>query len=332
VDLDLNYATDAMYFGTTSYTVPDNDIVLGGKLRRLVLSDPDTGILPTSPETWDTDSVLIDAGQPITTAPTIAMDWKKRTWVFFGTGRFAKQADITDASQQSYYGIKEPWETIGSDNYRVDINEDADGDGVDDLENEMTWAEVFSTDLLDVSSVLVFENGNIKDYNDGVTFLPVTDLASPANNIDTFFALENYMETDPVPRGWKLDFSETRERNLGQAALLGDVLTFTTYAPNPSACQNEGDSWLYAIYYKTGTSFPSSVIGLGTNTDPDDGTMEETLRKKSLGKGLAVSPAMHVGREKGSKAFVQTSTGAILVIEQANPGAVKSGKSYWMEY
>jgi type IV pilus assembly protein PilY1 len=332
VDLDLNYATDAMYFGTTSYTVPDNDIVLGGKLRRLVLSDPDTGILPTSPETWDTDSVLIDAGQPITTAPTIAMDWKKRTWVFFGTGRFAKQADITDASQQSYYGIKEPWETIGSDNYRVDINEDADGDGVDDLENEMTWAEVFSTDLLDVSSVLVFENGNIKDYNDGVTFLPVTDLASPANNIDTFFALENYMETDPVPRGWKLDFSETRERNLGQAALLGDVLTFTTYAPNPSACQNEGDSWLYAIYYKTGTSFPSSVIGLGTNTDPDDGTMQETLRKKSLGKGLAVSPAMHVGREKGSKAFVQTSTGAILVIEQANPGAVKSGKSYWMEY
>jgi type IV pilus assembly protein PilY1 len=60
--------------------------------------------------------------------------------------------------------------------------------------------------------------------------------------------------------------------------------------------------------------------------------MKETLRKISLGKGLAVSPAMHTGREEGSKAFVQTSTGAILVIEQTNPGAVKSGKSYWMEY
>jgi type IV pilus assembly protein PilY1 len=55
------------------------------------------------------------------------------------------------------------------------------------------------------------------------------------------------------------------------------------------------------------------------------------LRKQSLGKGLAISPAMHTGKEKGSKAFVQTSTGAILVIEQQNPGAVKSGKTYWME-
>jgi len=34
---------------------------------------------------------------------------------------------------------------------------------------------------------------------------------------------------------------------------------------------------------------------------------------------------------QGTKAFVQTSTGAILVIEQANPGAVKSGRTYWME-
>jgi type IV pilus assembly protein PilY1 len=70
---------------------------------------------------------------------------------------------------------------------------------------------------------------------------------------------------------------------------------------------------------------------LGANTDPTDGTSKNVLRKQSLGKGLAVSPAMHTGREKGSKAFVQTSTGAILVIEQANPGAVKSGRTYWME-
>jgi type IV pilus assembly protein PilY1 len=335
VDLDLNYATDAMYFGTLSNTISDNSIVLGGKLARLVLNDPDTSILPTDETTWDQYSTLFDAGQPITTAPTIAMDWKNRTWVFFGTGRFAVQEDIADDSQQSFYGIKEPWQTIGSDNYRVDINEEKDSDGnqatPDVLVNEMTWAEVSSTDLMDATRIIVFENGNIKDYNDGSTFIAVKDLASPANDIDTFSELELYMETDPVPRGWKIDFTEARERNLGQGALLGDVLTFTTYAPDPNSCQEEGDSFLYASYYKTGTAFSSAVIGFNEDVQDTDGS-NEVLRKQSLGRGLAVSPAMHTGREEGSKAFVQTSTGAILVIEQTNPGAVKSGKSYWMEY
>jgi type IV pilus assembly protein PilY1 len=335
VDLDLDYATDAMYFGT----VADTDTGLGGKLRRIVMSDPENSILPTAPGSWDGDSTLIDMGQPVTTAPSVAMDWKKRTWVFFGTGRFTSNADVADADQQSYYGIKEPWQdTSGYENNMVDINKDADGDS--DLDNEMTWEEVYSTYLLDVSNTIVFESGNIKNY-DGVTFTTVTDLNG--SNMDTFLALEQEMDKDPspsdndpvganiYPNGWKLDFSAARERNLGQAALLGDILTFTTYAPDPNACQNEGDSYLYATYYKTGTAFSRSVIGLGNETDPGDGSSKDVLRKQSLGKGLAVSPAMHTGREKGSKAFVQTSTGAILVIEQANPGAVKSGRTYWMQ-
>ncbi|MGB7063959.1 MAG: hypothetical protein WBF55_02325, partial [Syntrophobacteria bacterium] len=337
VDLDLDYATDAMYFGTVSHTSAG---FLGGKLRRLVLSDPENTILPTSPTSWDTDSILLDAGQPITTAPTVAMDWKKRTWVFFGTGRFATQADVADSSQQSYYGIKEPWEdTIGHENNLVDVNKDADGDS--DLDNEMTWEEISSAYLMDVSNTVVFESGNIKNYN-GAVFTDVKDLEN--NTLDTFMALEEEMGKDPYPgdndpapgtnifpNGWKLHFSAARERNLGQAALLGDILTFTTYAPDPNACQNEGDSYFYATYYKTGTAFSRSVIGLGNETDPGDGSSKDVLRKQSLGKGLAVSPAMHTGREEGTKAFVQTSTGAILVIEQANPGAVKSGRTYWME-
>ena len=171
VDLDLDYATDAMYFGTVSSTSTG---FLGGKLRRLVLSDPENTILPTSPGSWDTDSILIDAGQPISTAPTVAMDWKKRTWVFFGTGRFASQEDVADTSQQSYYGIKEPWEdTIGHENNLVDVNKDADGDS--DLENEMTWEEVSAAYLMDVSNTVVFESGNIKNYN-GAVFTDVKDL------------------------------------------------------------------------------------------------------------------------------------------------------------
>jgi type IV pilus assembly protein PilY1 len=51
----------------------------------------------------------------------------------------------------------------------------------------------------------------------------------------------------------------------------------------------------------------------------------------SLGKGLTLTPNIHVGREEGSKAFIQTSTGAIEVIQQLNPGETKSGKASWRE-
>jgi type IV pilus assembly protein PilY1 len=320
VDLDLDYATDAMYFGTVS----DSFSGLGGEMRRLVLSDPETNVQPTNPATWVKYSTLFDAGQPVSASPTIAMDWKKRTWVFFGTGRFVGEDDITDTSQQSFYGIKEPWtDTTGYENNMVDINEDVGGV----TRNEMTWAAVSATDLMNVSDVVVYANDKIK-YSDGT---PVKNLASPAQNLDTFSALDYYMEEDPIPRGWQLHFPTSRERNLGQAALLGDVLTFTTYAPDPSACQNEGYSYLYATNYKTGTAFSSSVIGLGNDVVVEGETTQEVFRQQSLGRGLAVSPALHTGREKGSKAFVQTSTGAILVIEQQNPGAVKSGKAYWKE-
>ena len=101
---------------------------------------------------------MFDAAQPITTAPTIAMDATKRTWVFFGSGRFVSNADVADASQQSYYGIKEPW-SDSAVNDTVDINKDAT-DPVDKILdtndfNEMTWEEVYSAYLLDVSNTMI---------------------------------------------------------------------------------------------------------------------------------------------------------------------------------
>ena len=132
-----------------------------------------------------------------------------------------------------------------------------------------------------------------------------------------------------VYNGWKINFGDTGsayqgERNVGQAAILGDIVTFTSYVPSVDKCAPEGDSYLWAPYYRTGTSFYRSVIGLDI-----DGTT--VLRKISLGKGLATTPNIHTGAEKGSKAFVQTSTGAIIGLEQTNPGDTKSGVISWRE-
>jgi type IV pilus assembly protein PilY1 len=314
VDLNLDYKADALYFGTTS-GYPGN---WGGKMRRIVLHDPVT------PATWS-PSTLIETtfsgtGQPLTAPPALAMDRMRRIWVFFGTGRFLDRGDVTNDDQQTYYGIKEPlvanWDT----------------DGIASLD-ELTWADEPSLDLLDVSDIVVFENGSVKceasfgDPSPGAC-AHISETDDPADGID-YGDLQAAVE---AKNGWKLHFPRTRERNLGQAALLGEILTFTSYVPDDQECHYEGDSYLYAVDFSTGTALPETVIGYGERTIlEDEETYKEVKRGESLGKGLALTPNIHTGRERGSKAFVQTSTGAIVVIEQENPGATKSGKAYWKE-
>ncbi|MDL1960208.1 MAG: hypothetical protein LWX01_00640 [Deltaproteobacteria bacterium] len=132
--------------------------------------------------------------------------------------------------------------------------------------------------------------------------------------------------------GWYLNFSETGERNLGQAAVLGDIVTFSTFVPNNDLCAYEGRSYLYGLYYKTGTAYWEGVLKTDDSNGTGIGPNNKVITKIDIGKGYSETPNIHTGREAGSKAFVQTSTGAIIGIEQANPGITKSGKTSWQEH
>jgi type IV pilus assembly protein PilY1 len=128
--------------------------------------------------------------------------------------------------------------------------------------------------------------------------------------------------------GWFRDFPHDKERNPGQAILLGDILTFTTYVPSFDLCEFVGESSLSAVYFKTGTAWIESVMGAG---QAEKGGKKEVVGRRNLGQGLSVTPNIHTGREDGSKVFVQTSTGAIQSIDQVSPGLTKSGRLSWEE-
>lgn len=259
----------------------------------------------------------VSDGQPIVAAPTIGISKNGLTadrWIYFGTGRFFNRNDVsnlmTAADPQAYYGIKEPinWATL-----------------------DYTWGTVTNADLLDTTNARVFEDGFTvyTDYTDTSTKTHFTALVERMK-------IQDSGDPDFVA-GWRFTLSEPRERNLGQGALLGKLLTFTTYRPAEDACEIEGTSNIYGVYYLTGTAYIKSIFGLGTNTvneDRDgDGTAETTkndvLRKKFIGRGMSLTPNLHVGRGKGSKAFLQTSTGGILGFEQDSPGHTKSGEISW---
>ena len=102
------------------------------------------------------------------------------------------------------------------------------------------------------------------------------------------------------------------------------MLTFTSYIPTDDICGLDGESQVYALYYRTGTAYYQSIIGLDT-TDTSGGEAL-VLKRATLGKGMTITPNIHVGREEGSRAYIQTSTGAIKPLEQDNPGILKSGR------
>ena len=297
VDLDLDYKADVVYFGTSLKFHSNN---YKGRMHRLLIeNDTDTS-------SWDGTSVLFDAQKPITAAPTIARDRDERIWVYFGTGRFLTRDDVNYLDQQSYFGIKEPL----------------------DNSNNRDWSKVLDNGLLDVSDVKVFEGGEVKCDDGAGGLIDCANITDENGNLkDDFDDIETIVD-EPTTDGWKLNFAGSGERNLGQGTLLGEILTFTTYTPNSDPCEFEGFSNLYALHYKTGTAFSEPIIGFG---DDDLGTKKEVAKMLSLGKGLTLTPNIHVGREEGSKAFIQTSTGAIEVIQQLNPGVTKSGKASWRE-
>lgn len=296
VDWDFDFKNDAVYFGTVS---GDETNGWGGKLRRLKVGNS------TVITSWDLDNVFLDlsdgsipgltTGQPITAAPSAGLDTQGNRWIFVGTGRYYTPTDSYNTDQQSYYGLKETKDVSDTFDYAT-LNRN-------------------TTDLFDSSDVKVYEGGaDVKN----------------AGSASSFSLLRSELS---LKNGWFMDFSDSKERNLGQAALLGKILTFTTYVPNDDPCAANGNSWVYALNYETGTAHEYPVIG----TDPDDTTtasdnvegQEKVLKRVSIGEGLATSPGLHTGREGGAKAFIQSSTGAITTFEQSTPGRTKSGMTSW---
>ena len=210
--------------------------------------------------------------------------------------------------QNTFYGIKEP----------VDAN------------GTLTYGTVGAkgSHLRNVTGI------EIEDYNTLSLNIsnPLHGAAVSDENGDGDIDFSDLMAEVQAKDGWYLNFDEIGERNLGQAAVLGDIVTFSTFVPNNDLCAYEGRSYLYGLYYKTGTAYWEGVLKTDDNNGTGINPNNKVVSKIDIGKGYSETANIHTGREAGSKAFVQTSTGAIIGIEQANPGITKSGKASWQEH
>jgi type IV pilus assembly protein PilY1 len=113
------------------------------------------------------------------------------------------------------------------------------------------------------------------------------------------------------------------ERSVVNPTVFGGTVFFPTFAPTADFCGADGTSFLYALFYKTGTASTSPVIGTSTS-----GSNTNVTTKVSLGVGMASALSVHVGNE-GATLMSQMSN-SNTTTQLANPGDFFSRFVSWV--
>lgn len=321
-DWDSDLVDDAIYFGTSSLNTGEVE----GRLMRVA----------TTATTAASVKTLVNTEKPIMHAPLTGIDTTSEShrWIMAGTGRFLTKADATNDEQQWFIGVKEPKAPSG---YAYTASVD-----FDDLVN--------TTDVQVFSDGSILENGS--EYKlDGVTI----------NNFDEMKTGTAY---DPDAGmlghvGWRVEFENpTGDAPTGRSVGPGvanpidhGMFIFTEYVPPAEVCEVNGNSFLWALSFETGTSTYYAPIGQNTGTIIGGELQEDKIlsfSKISLGGGInggggetgngegdgtgMVSGAtFHVGTD-GLKLIVGDSTGGISTLKINSEEVTGSqGRQSWRQ-
>jgi type IV pilus assembly protein PilY1 len=303
VDKDLDWRTDVAY---ATRTIHDGSLPWRGKLYRLKMS---CTAAPCSPTTWGIASggnrtptevidnfydassgTTIEVG-PSAAAPAITIDDANMVWVFFGTGRYFGNTDKVDNSIQRLYGIKDSV--------------------VNGMCSETSTTSCWDNDLVDVTNAVIclICSGSTTQVTDptnpGVTTFNGTGTTSMVGLVQS---KDGWRVTLPGPVTIA-GVNYAAERSVVNPTLIAGTIFFPTFSPTNNFCASDGNSYLYVLFYKTGTASTVPVIGTAAS-----GANTNVTTKIDLGVGLASAGTMHIGEQatynnQGSTgAAIQTDT------------------------
>ncbi|GKS66122.1 hypothetical protein YTPLAS72_34260 [Nitrospira sp.] len=303
VDKDSDWRTDVAY---SVRTIHDGALPWRGKLYRLTMNCPTA---PCDPNTWGINNggtrhptevidtfydaasgTTIEVG-PSASAPTVTLDDTEKMWVFFGTGRYFSNADKVDNTLQRLFGIKDS--VMSNTCTQTSITNCQDDDLVD-----VTNAVICIVCSGSTNQVTDPTNPGVTSFNGTGTTSMIGLVASKDGWRVTMPGTVNI--TDPVTL---VTTNYSAERSVVNPTLVAGTVLFPTFAPANDFCASDGASYLYALFYKTGTASTAPVIGTTTS-----GSNTNVNAKTSLGTGLASSGTIHCGQ--GCSYNVQMSTGA----------------------
>jgi type IV pilus assembly protein PilY1 len=297
VDKDLDWRTDVAY---ATRTIHDGSLPWRGKLYRLKMS---CTAAPCSPTSWGianggnrtptevidnfydaSSGTTIEVG-PSAAAPAVTIDDANMVWVFFGTGRYFGNTDKVDNNIQRLYGIKDSV--------------------VNGMCSETSTTSCWDNDLVDVTNAVIclICSGSTTQVTDptnpGVTTFNGTGTTSMVGLVQS---KDGWRVTLPGPVTIA-GVNYAAERSVVNPTLIAGTIFFPTFSPTNNFCASDGNSYLYVLFYKTGTASTVPVVGTtvsGSNTN--------ITTRLDAGVGLASAGTMHCGERCTFN--MQGSTGA----------------------
>jgi type IV pilus assembly protein PilY1 len=182
-----------------------------------------------------------------------------------------------------------------------------------------TNACALADDLLDVSAVTVCQVG----VGGCTQASQVTGLASPTSFQNGATSIVGQVQSK---EGWYTTLVRSRERVIANPIVLGGVVFFPSFVPDNDVCSTSGDSYLFALFYKSGSAYQDPVIGATAG-----------INNKSvyLDRGVSSSVAIHIGSQgpggnpSAVQGCIQASSAAISCVSMSPPGSVSSRYITW---
>lgn len=303
VDWELDYKANTAYFGL----VGDEDNDDGYVMRYAFNSDAATPAKHYG--NWYGMDTVFNTEAPVGVQVVPGLDDLNNHWLYFGTGRYNTSTDKLADQPQYLIGVKDP----------------------EDMDSTVNLYNMDISDLLNVTDAEMYADGEL-----------VTPMAGTLETLNTFYDIED--EIDNYQSGWYIELPPIvgltsdgvpATRSVSTSSLLSGLLISSVFQPSDDPCAGEGQSRLYALYYKTGTAYPTVPAVLGTDIVTVDGEVKYVLKRfLDLGKGLATSPAIHSGQGSGSsglKIYTQLSTGEMIKSDVEAVQSVRTGRTSWSD-
>jgi hypothetical protein len=193
---------------------------------------------------------------PIRGRPTYAFSADKTVvWLYYGTGRYEVEADKSTTAQQYFFGLKD----LASGSF---------------VNTAATYAQ-------DATSLATLQ-----------TAIQAVPIGAGTKTIRTLSG------TNADGKSWALKLFKPAtggsERSFTKPLVVGGIVFFTTFIPEAGGCGGSGDTYVFALDYKTGLPPSKPVFDL-------NGDKKFTDADKVTISGNKVVPAgVYVGKGQGS--------------------------------
>lgn len=302
VDVDNDYSDDTIYFGLYGLKNQGNVWNNWGQFYRLVIKN---GLSSASLSNAVNMETFNNNNQtpPITAAPNFTKDENGNLWVFFGTGRYLTEDDKTLSYKNYFIGFKDPcWNGSCSTTFTKSDFTD-------------TTNENIQATIVEVKKVCICDS-------------------SGCSNRDVVYSAKGNTPAE-VDKGWYKEL--TNEGVISQSLVFGSIIDFMTFIPPNDICAYEGNSKLYALYYKSGTAYPNPAI-LSPNAVTGTISVGQTVTvNPSINLGVGIPPRgnpFQVSVSQNSpntyEKFIQISSG-VVVRQSQQPITSKPGFILWIE-